>query len=133
MHHNYLSAERHFGVNTLVTRKGAVDAAKDKYVIIPGSMGAKTYIARGLGNLDSFHSCSHGAGRAMSRGEALRTFSVADHVAATAGVYCDKTEGTIDETPLAYKDIDAVMESQKDLVEPVLALKQIVSVKGISD
>jgi len=133
MHHNYLASERHFGKQVLITRKGAVDAAKDKYVIIPGSMGAKTYIARGLGDLDSFHSCSHGAGRAMSRGEALRTFSVADHVAATAGVYCDKTEGTIDETPLAYKDIDAVMESQKDLVEPVLALKQIVSVKGISD
>lgn len=133
MHHNYLSEERHFGVNTLITRKGAVDASRDKFVIIPGSMGAKTYIARGLGNLDSFHSCSHGAGRAMSRGEALRTFSVADHVAATEGVYCDKTEGVLDETPGAYKDIDAVMESQKDLVEPILALKQIVSVKGISD
>jgi tRNA-splicing ligase RtcB len=133
MHHNYLASESHFGKQVLITRKGAVDASSGKYVIIPGSMGAKTYIAKGLGNLDSFHSCSHGAGRAMSRGEALRTFSVADHVAATEGVYCDKTEGTIDETPLAYKDIDAVMASQKDLVEPVLALKQIVSVKGISD
>lgn len=133
MHHNYLASERHFGVNTLITRKGAVDAALGKFVIIPGSMGAKTYIARGLGNLDSFHSCSHGAGRAMSRGEALRTFSVADHIAATEGVYCDKTEGVLDETPGAYKSIEAVMESQKDLVEPILALKQIVSVKGISD
>jgi tRNA-splicing ligase RtcB len=133
MHHNYLASERHFGKQVLITRKGAVDAAKDKYVIIPGSMGAKTYIAKGLGNLDSFHSCSHGAGRAMSRGEALRTFSVADHVAATEGVYCDKTEGVLDETPGAYKSIEAVMESQKDLVEPILALKQIISVKGISD
>jgi RNA-splicing ligase RtcB len=133
MHHNYLSAERHFGKQVLLTRKGAVDASLGKYVIIPGSMGAKTYIARGLGNLDSFHSCSHGAGRAMSRGEALRTFSVADHVAATAGVFCDKTEGTIDETPGAYKNVDDVMRSQSDLVEPILALKQIVSVKGISD
>src|SRR5258708_6587751 len=96
-------------------------------------MGAKTYIARGLGNKDSFFSCSHGAGRAMSRTQALKTFTVADHAKATEGVYCDKTVSVLDETPAAYKNIDAVMESQRDLVEPVLKIKQIVCVKGLSD
>lgn len=133
MHHNYMAQERHFGQDVLLTRKGAVDASEGKWVIIPGSMGAKTYIALGKGDRDSFHSCSHGAGRAMSRGEAIRTFTVQDHAAATEGVMCDKTTGTLDETPGAYKDIDAVMESQKDLVEPILKIKQLVSVKGISD
>lgn len=139
MHHNYMEKYPYnlpgSGDNATVnlTRKGAVDASLGKWVIIPGSMGAKTYLGVGLGNPESFNSCSHGAGRAMSRGEALRTFSVKDHEAATAGVVCDKTEGTLDETPSAYKDIDAVMLSQKDLVTPVLKLKQLVSVKGLSD
>ncbi len=129
MHHNYADIR---GTNIL-TRKGAVDASAGKFVIIPGSMGAKTYIALGLGSKESFNSCSHGAGRAMSRTQALKTFSVEDHVKATEGVYCDKTVGVLDETPAAYKDIDAVMESQRDLVEPILKLKQIVCVKGLSE
>lgn len=129
MHHNYAEVQG----NTILTRKGAVDASVGNWVIIPGSMGAKTYIGRGLGNPESFHSCSHGAGRAMSRTQALKTFTVADHEAATDGVYCDKTHGVLDETPGAYKDIDAVMESQRDLVEPVLKIKQLVCVKGLSD
>jgi tRNA-splicing ligase RtcB len=133
MHHNYMDQIRFGGLNLNLTRKGAVDASLDKFVIIPGSMGAKTYIARGLGNKESFYSCSHGAGRAMSRTQALKTFTVADHEKATEGVYCDKTTAVLDETPAAYKDIDAVMESQRDLVEPVLKLKQIVCVKGLSD
>jgi tRNA-splicing ligase RtcB len=133
MHHNYMAQVRFGNLNLNLTRKGAVDASADKFVIIPGSMGAKTYIGRGLGNLESFWSCSHGAGRAMSRTQALKTFTVADHAKATEGVYCDKTESVLDETPAAYKDIDAVMESQRDLVEPVLKLKQIVCVKGLSD
>jgi tRNA-splicing ligase RtcB (3'-phosphate/5'-hydroxy nucleic acid ligase) len=129
MHHNYaeLQGER------VLTRKGAVDASEDKWVIIPGSMGAKTYIGRGLGNPESFHSCSHGAGRAMSRTAALKAFTVEDHQRATEGVYCDKTRDVLDETPGAYKDIDAVMESQRDLVEPVIKIKQLVCVKGLSD
>jgi tRNA-splicing ligase RtcB (3'-phosphate/5'-hydroxy nucleic acid ligase) len=129
MHHNYAQATK----DGILTRKGAVDASLGKWVIIPGSMGAKTYIARGLGNKESFCSCSHGAGRAMSRTQALKTFTVGDHEAATAGVYCDKTRAVLDETPAAYKDIDAVMESQRDLVEPVLKIKQLVCVKGLSD
>lgn len=130
MHHNYAQI---IMKETILTRKGAVDASLGNWVIIPGSMGAKTYIARGLGNPQSFCSCSHGAGRAMSRTEALKTFSVEDHQKATEGVYCDKTVGVLDETPAAYKDIDAVMESQRDLVEPVLKIKQLVCVKGLSD
>jgi tRNA-splicing ligase RtcB len=129
-HHNYVSRENHFGENILVTRKGAVRARKGELGIIPGSMGARSYIVRGLGNEDSFHSCSHGAGRRMSRTEARKRFSVADHVAATAGVECRKDEDVIDETPAAYKDIDAVMYAQRDLVEVVHTLKQIVCVKG---
>lgn len=129
MHHNYAEVKG----ETILTRKGAVDASAGKFVIIPGSMGAKTYIGKGLGNKDSFHSCSHGAGRAMSRTAALKTFTVADHEAATVGVYCDKTLGVLDETPGAYKDIDSVMASQIDLVEPVIKIKQLVCVKGLSD
>ncbi len=129
MHHNYAVVDG----ESVLTRKGAVDASQGKWCIIPGSMGAKTYIARGLGNGDSFNSCSHGAGRAMSRTKALKTFTVEDHAKATEGIYCDKTHGVLDETPGAYKDIDAVMESQRDLVEPVLKLKQLVCVKGLSD
>jgi len=133
MHHNYADRFQLKGEEGVLTRKGAVDASEGKWCIIPGSMGAKTYIARGLGSKDSFCSCSHGAGRAMSRTEALKTFSVEDHQKATEGVYCDKTVGVLDETPAAYKDIDAVMESQRDLVEPVLKIKQLVCVKGLSD
>jgi tRNA-splicing ligase RtcB len=133
MHHNYMTQIRFGNLDLNLTRKGAVDASLDKFVIIPGSMGAKTYIARGLGNKDSFYSCSHGAGRAMSRTQALKTFTVEDHGKATEGVYCDKTRAVLDETPAAYKDIDAVMESQRDLVEPVLKIKQLVCVKGLSD
>ena len=133
MHPNYMAKERHFGQDVLLTRKGAVDANHGKWVIIPGSMGAKTYIGLGLGNPDSFHSCSHGAGRVMSRTEALKTLSLTDHEKATEGVVCDKTRGTLDETPACYKNIDDVMESQKDLVEPILAIKQLICVKGISE
>lgn len=129
-HHNYVSREHHFGENVLVTRKGAVRARRGELGIIPGSMGARSYIVRGLGNEESFHSCSHGAGRKMSRTEARKRFTVEDHEAATAGVECRKDEAVIDETPAAYKDIDAVMAAQKDLVEVVYTLKQIVCVKG---
>ena len=129
-HHNYVQEERHFGATVFVTRKGAVRAALGDLGIIPGSMGAKSFIVRGKGNRESFHSCSHGAGRAMSRGEAVRRFTVADHVAATAGVECRKDKDVIDETPMAYKDIDAVMAAQSDLVEVVHTLKQVVCVKG---
>jgi tRNA-splicing ligase RtcB len=116
-HHNYVSWENHMGQNVMVTRKGAVRARKDDLGIIPGSMGAKSFIVRGKGNVESFHSCSHGAGRKMSRGEAKRTFTVADHEAATIGVECRKDEDVIDETPMAYKSIDDVMNAQSDLVD----------------
>ncbi len=129
-HHNYVSRENHFGENVLVTRKGAVRARKGELGIIPGSMGARSFIVRGLGNDDSFHSCSHGAGRKMSRTEARKRFTVDDHRAATAGVECRKDADVLDETPAAYKDIDAVMEAQKNLVEIVHTLKQVVCVKG---
>jgi tRNA-splicing ligase RtcB len=129
-HHNYVSREQHFGKDILVTRKGAVRARKGELGIIPGSMGARSYIVRGLGNEDSFHSCSHGAGRVMSRTEAKKRFTLEDHRAATAGVECRKDKDVIDETPAAYKNIDAVMEAQKDLVEVVHTLKQVVCVKG---
>ena len=129
-HHNYVAREHHFGENVFVTRKGAVRARRGDLGIIPGSMGARSYIVRGLGNDESFHSCSHGAGRAMSRNEARRRFTVADHVAATAGIECRKDEDVIDETPMAYKSIDAVMEAQRDLVEVVHTLRQVVCVKG---
>ena len=129
-HHNYVSRENHFGENILVTRKGAVRARKGEFGIIPGSMGARSFIVRGLGNAESFDSCSHGAGRKMSRTAARRQFTVDDHVAATAGVECRKDSDVIDETPAAYKDIEAVMHAQRDLVEIVHTLKQVVCVKG---
>ncbi|NWG47173.1 MAG: RtcB family protein [Alphaproteobacteria bacterium] len=129
-HHNYVSRERHFGESVLVTRKGAVRAAKGVMGIIPGSMGAKSFIVRGLGNAEAFDSCSHGAGRIMSRTEAKRAVSLDEHIADTAGVECRKDAGVIDETPKAYKPIDAVMAAQADLVEIVHTLKQIVCVKG---
>ncbi len=129
-HHNYVAREEHFGEEVLVTRKGAVRAAEGTMGIIPGSMGAKSFIVRGKGHAESFCSCSHGAGRAMSRTEAKRQFTVADHVAATAGVECRKDAEVIDETPRAYKDIDAVMAAQASLVEIVHTLRQVVCVKG---
>ncbi len=129
-HHNYVARENHYGKNILVTRKGAVRARSGDLGIIPGSMGAKSFIVRGRGNPESFQSCSHGAGRTMSRTEAKKKFTVQDHVAATAGVECRKDESVIDETPAAYKPIDAVMEAQKDLVEIVHTLRQVVCVKG---
>lgn len=129
-HHNYVAKEHHFGANVWVTRKGAVRARQGDLGIIPGSMGARSYIVRGKGNPESFCSCSHGAGRAMSRTEAKRRFTVADHIAATEGVECKKDDSVIDETPMAYKSIDAVMAAQADLVEVVTELRQIVCVKG---
>ena len=129
-HHNYVQKERHFGQDVLVTRKGAVSAKAGELGIIPGSMGARSYIVRGKGNEESFTSCSHGAGRTMSRSEAKRRFTREDQVRATAGVECRKDEGVVDEIPMAYKDIDAVMQAQRDLVEVVHTLKQVVCVKG---
>jgi tRNA-splicing ligase RtcB len=129
-HHNYVQKEHHFGKDVLVTRKGAVSARAGELGIIPGSMGTRSYIVRGKGNPDSFHSCSHGAGRTMSRTEAKRRFTVDDQVKATQGVECRKDADVIDEIPMAYKDIDAVMEAQRDLVEVVHTLKQVVCVKG---
>jgi tRNA-splicing ligase RtcB (3'-phosphate/5'-hydroxy nucleic acid ligase) len=129
-HHNYVSHEHHYGANVIVTRKGAVRARAGELGIIPGSMGAKSFIVRGKGNPESFTSCSHGAGRAMSRTKAKKVFTLADHAAATAGVECRKDEDVIDETPGAYKAIDDVMAAQADLVEIVYTLKQIVCVKG---
>ncbi|MFT3718638.1 RtcB family protein [Pseudorhodoferax sp.] len=129
-HHNYVQQERHFGEDVFVTRKGAVSARRGEMGIIPGSMGARSYIVRGLGNPESFESCSHGAGRVMSRTKARKTFTVRDQIEATAGVECRKDADVIDEIPMAYKDIDAVMAAQKDLVEVVHTLKQVVCVKG---
>lgn len=129
-HHNYVQEEEHFGQRVLVTRKGAVRAGRGEFGIIPGSMGTDSYIVRGLGNPESFESCSHGAGRAMSRGEAKRRFTLDDHIKATAGVECRKDEEVIDETPAAYKPIAAVIEAQNDLIEVVHRLKQVVCVKG---
>lgn len=129
-HHNYVQHENHYGEDVLVTRKGAVRAGRGEYGIIPGSMGTGSFIVRGLGNPESFESCSHGAGRAMSRGEAKRRFSVEDHIKATEGVECRKDEEVIDETPGAYKPIGAVIEAQSDLIEVVHRLKQVICVKG---
>ncbi len=129
-HHNYVEKEHHFGKDVFVTRKGAVRARTGDLGIIPGSMGARSFIVRGLGNQDSFMSCSHGAGRVMSRGEAKRRFSVEDHVKATEGIECRKDAHVIDETPMAYKDIDKVMAAQSDLVEIAHTLRQVVCVKG---
>lgn len=129
-HHNYLDRENHYGENVIITRKGAVRARQGDLGIIPGSMGAKSFIVRGLGNPESFHSCSHGAGRRMSRGEAKRRFTLDDLSAQTAGVECRKDAGVIDEIPSAYKDIDEVMANQSDLVEIVAQLKQVMCIKG---
>ena len=129
-HHNYVAREAHFGENVLITRKGAVRAREGDLGIIPGSMGARSYIVRGKGNRESFCSCSHGAGRAMSRNEAKRRFTVEDHLRMTEGVECRKDSGVIDETPAAYKSIDAVMAAQTDLVEIVHTLRQVICVKG---
>lgn len=129
-HHNYVQKERHFGEDVFITRKGAVSARRGELGIIPGSMGARSYIVRGLGNQESFESCSHGAGRVMSRTRAKKMFSVQDHIKATEGVECRKDANVVDEIPMAYKDIDAVMAAQQDLVEVVHTLKQVVCVKG---
>jgi tRNA-splicing ligase RtcB len=129
-HHNYISREHHYGKDVWVTRKGAVSARAGEMGIIPGSMGARSFIVRGLGNAESFCSCSHGAGRVMSRAEAKRRVSLAEHVRATAGVECRKDADVIDETPSAYKPIDKVMQAQADLVEIVHELKQVLCVKG---
>ena len=129
-HHNYVQRETHFGEPVLVTRKGAVSAQKGQMGIIPGSMGAKSFIVRGLGNEESFCSCSHGAGRTMSRTAAKKRFTVADQIRATEHVECRKDSDVIDEIPMAYKDIDAVMAAQSSLVEIVHTLRQVVCVKG---
>jgi tRNA-splicing ligase RtcB len=129
-HHNYVARERHYGHDVLVTRKGAVRARRGDLGIIPGSMGTASYIVRGLGNPESFESCSHGAGRSMSRTQAKRRFSLEDHAAATRGVECRKDAAVIDETPGAYKPIEAVMAAQQDLVEIAHTLRQVVCVKG---
>lgn len=129
-HHNYVNAETHFGENLLITRKGAISARQGELGIIPGSMGAKSYIVRGLGNPDSFHSCSHGAGRRMSRSAAKRKFDRFDLMAQTEGIECRKDGEVIDEIPAAYKDIDVVMANQQDLVEVVHTLRQVMCIKG---
>jgi len=129
-HHNYVQRENHFGENVWLTRKGAVSARQGQLGIIPGSMGERSFIVRGKGNAESFNSCSHGAGRVMSRGKAKKEISLADHVAATEGVECRKDSGVLDESPAAYKNIDAVMKAQQDLVEVVHTLKQVLCVKG---
>ena len=129
-HHNYASYEHHYGENVLVTRKGAVRARTDDLGIIPGSMGTRSYIVRGLGNDESFHSCSHGAGRKMSRNKAKELFTIEDLKKQTEGIECRKDAGVIDEIPSAYKDIDVVMENQRDLVEIIAQLRQIMCIKG---
>lgn len=129
-HHNYIAIENHYNSNVIVTRKGAVRAREGDMGIIPGSMGTKSYIVKGKGNKESFCSCSHGAGRRMSRTKARANYTVKDLEKQTAGVVCRKDEGIIDEIPGAYKDIDVVMENQKDLVDIVHTLKAVVCVKG---
>ena len=129
-HHNYVSTENHFGEDVYVTRKGAIRAGLDEYGIIPGSMGARSYIVKGLGCQDAFCSAPHGAGRQMSRGEAKRHFTLEDLEKQTAGVECRKDAGVLDEIPGAYKPIDEVMANSQDLVEVVTELKQILCVKG---
>ncbi|MFC5521506.1 RtcB family protein [Polaromonas jejuensis] len=129
-HHNYVARENHFGQDLWVTRKGAIRAREGDLGIIPGSMGQRSFIVRGKGNLESYCSCSHGAGRAMSRTEARKRFSLSDLVAQTVGVECRKDKDVIDEIPGAYKSIDAVMDNQRDLVEVVHTLKQVLCVKG---
>jgi tRNA-splicing ligase RtcB len=129
-HHNYVSREHHFEADVWVTRKGAIRAGAGELGIIPGSMGARSYIVRGKGNAESFHSCAHGAGRKMSRTAAQKRFSAADLERQTEGVVCRKDSGVVDEIPGAYKDIDQVMANQADLVEVVHTLKQVLCVKG---
>jgi tRNA-splicing ligase RtcB len=129
-HHNYVKVERHFGEKVWLTRKGAIKAGLGDLGIIPGSMGTKSYIVKGKGNKNSFHSCSHGAGRTMSRTAAKKMFTVVDMEKQTSGVECRKDKNVIDEIPGAYKNIDEVMENQKDLVEIIHTLKQVVCVKG---
>jgi tRNA-splicing ligase RtcB len=129
-HHNYAEKEVHFGEEVYVTRKGAVRAREEDYGIIPGSMGAKSFIVRGKGSHDSYCSCSHGAGRLMSRNQAKNQFTLMDLIEQTKGVECRKDRGVIDEIPSAYKSIDEVMNQQSDLVEVVATLKQVVCVKG---
>ena len=129
-HHNYVAEETHHGEALLVTRKGAISARAGQLGVIPGSMGTRSYVVRGLGNAESLHSASHGAGRKMSRGEAKRQFSVKDLAEQTTGVECRKDGGVLDEIPGAYKPIEQVMEYQKDLVEIVAELKQVLCVKG---
>lgn len=129
-HHNYVAVEQHFGEKLFITRKGAISAREGQLGIIPGSMGAKSYIVRGKGNPESFCSCSHGAGRRMSRTEAKRRFNRFDLAKQTEGVECRKDGGVIDEIPAAYKDIDVVMANQSDLVDVVHTLKQVMCIKG---
>lgn len=129
-HHNYAEQEVHFGESVYVTRKGAVRAQTNDYGIIPGSMGAKSFIVKGKGNTASFCSCSHGAGRLMSRAKAKKTFTLDDLIDQTAGIECRKDPGVLDEIPAAYKPIDQVMAQQDDLVEVVATLHQVVCVKG---
>ena len=129
-HHNYVNEENHYGEDVLVTRKGAISAREGELGIIPGSMGAKSFIVSGKGNPESFHSASHGAGRRMSRGQAKREFSVEDLIEQTAGVECRKDQGIVDEIPAAYKNIEEVMAYQSDLVSIVAELRQVLCVKG---
>jgi tRNA-splicing ligase RtcB len=129
-HHNYVAKELHFGEEVWVTRKGAIRAEKGDEGIVPGSMGAKSYVVRGLGNRESFNSASHGAGRRMSRTKAKAMFTIRDMEEQTKGVECRKDKGVIDEIPKAYKDIDAVLENERDLIEPIAVLKQAICVKG---
>ena len=128
-HHNYVALEHHYGEDVFVTRKGAINAAEGQYGIIPGSMGAKSFIVKGRGLAESFNSCSHGAGRKMSRGAAKRAFNESDLARQTAGVECRKDRGVLDEIPGAYKSIETVMKNQEDLVEVVAEIKQVVCVK----
>ena len=129
-HHNYVEREHHYGADVWVTRKGAIRARQGDFGIIPGSMGARSYIVRGKGSAESFHSCAHGAGRRMSRTQAQKTFTPQDLAAQTAGVVCRKDRGVLDEIPGAYKSIDEVMANQVDLVEVAHTLKQVICVKG---
>src|SRR5215218_10177425 len=129
-HHHYVAQEEHFGEKVFITRKGAINAEAGRYGIIPGSMGAKSFIIKGLGNPQSFNSCSHGAGRKMSRTKAKSKYTIEDLKLQTAGVECRKDRGIVDEIPAAYKDIEEVMRAQSDLVEVVAELKQVICVKG---
>jgi tRNA-splicing ligase RtcB len=129
-HHNYVERERHFGEDVWLTRKGAIRARAGDLGIIPGSMGARSFIVRGKGSAESFHSCAHGAGRRMSRNMAQKQFKIEDLVQQTQGVVCRKDKGVLDEIPGAYKNIDEVMANQSDLVEVVHTLKQVLCVKG---